>query len=191
MKKCQFCRESIDEDAIVCKYCKNKQRVLPPMTIDEKKHLIKSTLIILGVLVIYFILYFISVMINDSQNRRLITNEKKQSKNDKETYIVKSSIPVDSIFNLSSDEYYVLFYNSSDMYFDYLFNSYHGSTDIYSVILDSESSNKIITNGKSNSKASSVDELRINGTTLMQIKKGINVRYIEDVSAIKDILLEQ
>ena len=58
MKKCQFCRESIDEDAIVCKYCKNKQRVLPPMTIDEKKHLIKSTLIILGVLVIYFILYF-------------------------------------------------------------------------------------------------------------------------------------
>jgi len=141
---------------------------------------IKTTLIVLGVVVLVFLLfYFITLAIND-KNRKL--NTKEEEKNPAE--IQYSEILGDDTFVMTPDEYYVLFYDFDSpnaVYYDYLCNQYSSVKGqyIYKVDLGNGFNKKFIATNKTKKKAKKAGDLKVKEATLLKVVKGKNKGYIE------------
>ncbi len=145
----------------------------------------KSIIITLVVVVVVFLLfYFITVMINNS-NRKLNTKEPTEE----EVSIQYYEILGDDTFVMSPHEYYVLFYDFEGpeaVYYDYLFNQYAGVENqyIYKVDLSKGFNKKFIAEDETNKKAKKAGDLKVKEATLIKIRKGKNVDYIEGSSQV-------
>lgn len=97
-----------------------------------------------------------------------------------------------TIFNKLDEEYYVVFDNfsskNSDVYLKYILDSTTSDLPIYKVDMSLGVHDKLY-NENSNSKVQKSLDLKIKGVTLMKVKKGKNVLYLEDLDKIKSELI--
>lgn len=102
-----------------------------------------------------------------------------------EAVITYEDALIGTVFNRPEKEYYVLFHNfdnNSNVYLNNLINSYEGT--LYEVDM-SYGTNKNYVSEESNKSAQTSEKLRIKGETLIKIKNGKNVLYIEGIDNIK------
>lgn len=159
---------------------KSKQIIEDEYT-QSTKSIIITLLVVLGVFLLF---YLVTVLINNN-NRKLNTKDPEEV----ETKIQYLEILGDSTFTMIPDEYYVLFYDFEGIeavYYDYLFNQYAGVEDqyIYKVDLNKGFNKKFIAEDKTNKKAKNAGELKVKDATLIKIKKGKNVEYVEGSSQV-------
>lgn len=108
----------------------------------------------------------------------------------KETKIDYEYINIGTIFNRSEGTYYVMFddYSSSisyDMYINTLLDE--SEKTVYKVDMSKKENSKYASS-ESNKKASSVNDLRINGKTLIKVSNGKIKDYIEGSDNIEAYL---
>lgn len=98
---------------------------------------------------------------------------------------------VGTIFNRPEKVYYVAFDNFGEdnvnMYFKYILNNYEGDTPIYKVDM-SLGINSKYSSETGNPNAKGFDDLAIKNPTLIKIKNGRIISYIEDIAKIKSEL---
>lgn len=108
------------------------------------------------------------------------------------TEVSYSKMVFGTMLNRPQDEYYVLAYSSEDNkanYYNALASTYSNKEDglyVYYIDLkDSMNKNYLATNGQTNSKAKKISELKVGELTLIKVKNGEIVKYIEDIEGIK------
>lgn len=107
-----------------------------------------------------------------------------------ETEISYEFIGIGTVFNRELDTYYVLFDNyksnyTKDAYINYLADT----SDIKTYKVDmNDFANAKYASEESNPKAQKVEDLKINGITLMKVQKGKNVKYITGSEEIEKYL---
>ena len=147
---------------------------------DNKTKVVITLLIVLTVLSLF---YLVTVLINN-KNRALKTTEPEQE----DVSIQYQEILGDNTFTMSPKEYYVLFYDfdgPSAAYYDYLYKTYAAKDGnyIYKVDLGSGFNKKFLSKD-TNPKAQKAGQLKVEEATLIKIKNGKNVAYIEGPSQI-------
>ena len=96
---------------------------------------------------------------------------------------------IGTVFDKYEEEYYVVFDEFSkkpNKYLDSILDAYNNDEEalrVYKVDM-SYGINDQYKSTKSNKKASKSEDLRINGATLMKIKDGKNVLYLDDLDKI-------
>jgi hypothetical protein len=151
---------------------------------DEYTQSTKSIIIALVVVLVVFALFYVlTVFINDS-SRKLNTKEPEVV----EPEIQYLEILGDNTFTMSPREYYVLFYDFDGpeaAYYDYLVDKYASVENqyIYKVDLGNGFNTKFIAE-KTNKKAKKAGDLKVKDATLIKIRKGKNVEYIEGSSQV-------
>lgn len=97
-----------------------------------------------------------------------------------------------TIFNRLDSEYYVVFdkFESEklDVYFKYIIDSASTKLPIYKVNMDLKVNAKYASD-TSNPKVQNVNDLKIKGVTLIKIKNGKNVLYLDNIEKIKTELI--
>ena len=105
------------------------------------------------------------------------------------TEISSEYISIGTVFTRNMNEYYVLFDDfsglKSDSYVSYLASK--SNLKVYKVDM-SKPENKSFSSETSNPKAKRSNELKINGITLVRVKNGKIVNYIETSSKIEEYL---
>ena len=153
---------------------------------EEQKEMLHF-LIVLGVIVILVIgVYFLSKMF-------ILDNSLFEVNYTPGTVNSERAI-VGTIFNRPEKEYYVMVYDESSsqaVYYSALSSNYVKKQDkalpVYRVDLNSElnQSYYVGKDGKSNSKATKVSELKFKDLTLLKISNGKISKYLEDEESIK------
>lgn len=159
---------------------------------NKTNTLFKLMFILLGLGILVFISYFMAVVLVNRQFEKE-REYKKSLKIDPVEQIQYEEILGGSIFNINMDDYYVLIFDFDGVdssYAQTILNSYKNKEDhksIYIVNLNNGFNNHL-KGDTSNSKAKNIEELKINTSTLINIKtKQINY-YIEGIDAINTIL---
>lgn len=152
-------------------------------TNNENDNRTKIVIMLLIVLVVLSLFYLVTVLINN-KNRALKMNEPKEE----EVSIQYQEILGDNTFTMSPKEYYVLFYDfngSSAAYYEYLFTTYSSKEGNYIYKVDLGSGfNKRFLSDKTNPKAQEAGQLKVEEATLIRIKNGKNIAYIEGPSQV-------
>ena len=156
---------------------------------EEQKEVYKLIMIILIVVAILSLVYLFS--------RAFISKDLFKSKEEtKTTSTIKTpefdytKIIVGELLNRPYDEYYVLAFDStSDLSFDYnnMINAYNGKTKMYALDLN-DGFNKKYVGEKSNPQATNIEELSFGEITLLKIKNGKIVKYLENKNDIRSEL---
>lgn len=151
---------------------------------DEYTENTKGTLITLGIVILVCGLFYLITVLISNSNKGLDTKEPSKETASIQYYEILGN----DTFVMSSDEYYVLFYDFDDpssVYYEYLFNQYGGVEGqyIYKVDLGKKFNTKFISD-ETNSNAQKASELKVKNATLIKIKNGKNVSYIEGDSQV-------
>ena len=155
--------------------------------LNKKKGLpseVKKTIIIIVVAVVLLVgMYFLTTVIlnKDSDDNSKIT----------ENAIQYDEILAGESFNQSEDEYYVIYYDSSNEYsvISSLISSYqlnNTETKLYSVDISNGINSKYVTDGKIVTKDAS--SLRVKDTTLIKFNDSEVSKVITDVNEITRVL---
>ena len=141
--------------------------------------------ILLGIIVLVLIIYGISkIFVKDDNSSTRVTTTGE---------INYDIITVGTMFNKVDSEYYVMIYdeeNPSAVLYSTIINEYLAKTDSLNVYF-CNLGNKLNSNyyvgsdGKSNPKATTIDNLALGDLTLVRIKNGKIVKYIEELDSIK------
>lgn len=164
---------------------RKQRRKMKQKQADEYTQSTKSIIITLFVVLGIFLLFYLLTLFINNKDRKLNTKEPEKV----ETAIKYDEILGDNTFVMSPHEYYVLFYDFEGpeaVYYDYLFNQYAGIENqyIYRVDLNKGFNKKFISNDKTNKKAKKASDLKIKDATLIKIREGKNVEYIEGSSQV-------
>lgn len=152
---------------------------------NEFTNLIKIVLIVTGIFLAFYLLTYL--ITSNSEN-------KKDDKDETEVTIQYDEILMSNLLKQSNSEYYVLAYDAEDVYYDayntYL-TSYSSKTNalrVYTSIL-SIGFNKPYYDADSESKTdvSSIEELKLNSSSLIKVKDG----KIESVYQGHDAIISQ
>ena len=154
-----------------------------------KEQIKEKIILIVCVLVIIIGTYFITAAIlpKRSNNNDLSSLNSSGLSLNYDNIIIASDT-----FSINKQKYMVLFFSEKDSK-DYLkttFNLYDSSDNeikLYKVNTD-ESINKFVKANESNKDASSIEDLKISGDTLITIENGKIVSYIDDVDSILETL---
>lgn len=148
----------------------------------------KFIYIVLGVICVFCLFYLFTLFV--------LNKDTKVKNDDVETVISLDTTIVGRSLSMPEDNYYVIFYDPKNEEvnekFSQIIRNYTYSTDddhtkLYSVDMSS-SFNKKYVGEKSNVNPSKVSDISIKGTTLMVVKKGKVVEYIEDETKIEELL---
>lgn len=167
------------------KNTQNSKEVLKNFDNDnDAKKVIKCVVIVLA---IFAVMYLLTVLILKKSSTDYIT-----SKNES-TSIQYSEILAGTSFSKKDDEYLVLFYDmdeDSESIYSNLISDYEAKEEhlpIYYVNLSS-ALNKSVIADESNKDATSIEELKISGATLIKFTSNSISEYIEGEEAISDYL---
>lgn len=156
-------------------------------TRSEGEVLARKFLILLVIIVVVILgLYFGTSALIESRNNT--TDNSTTGK------VNTDVVTVGMMLNRPYDEYYVLAYNSEDVeaiYYSSLLTTYQqiGTSKLYFCDLNNSLNDKFNANGgESNPEAKEINELKLGKITLLKIKKGKIVKYIEDIEEIESIL---
>ena len=170
----------------------NRSKTLKQVEEIEDTTSLKTKInIVLCVLIFLGLFYLLAIHITN-KNANIDPNENNNTNNTNDNY---SEILLGSTFNRSESEYLVLYYdkNNTDISSTLSTSSldYTAKDDnltLYTVDMSNMYNKSYNTEEEPNRAPSNVDELRINGPTLIKISKGSVVEYIEGLEAIKDYL---
>lgn len=162
----------------------NKQKLLKDNSFDGNEELRRSILILVIMIIIIIGIYFLSAFLVDKRSK-----ENKISA----TKINYDVTLVGTILNRPYDEYYVLVYNKKEEnanYYNQLFDAYKEKEDAIKIYY-CDLSNKLnedYVSDKSNKNIISSEDFKFKGTTLLKIKDGKVISFIEDTSTIETLL---
>ncbi len=155
---------------------------------EEQKEVYNLIIIIMIVIAVLSCVYLFSraFISKDLFKKKEDTKTKETTKNVEFDY---SKIIVGELLNREYSEYYVLVFDSTDdMAFDYenMLSAYNKGK-IYQIDL-SEGFNKKYKSETSNPNAKTINELKFGKLTLIKVKNGSIVKYLEDKAAIRSEL---
>ena len=166
---------------------KNIKKVdIDKYTSEESKEVKKFIIILLSIIVLVLAVYGITRLIN-----------KDKDNNDDRTVTAGSidydKVSVGTLFNRADDEYYVIVYDgeaSNAIYYSALMNKYMNkekSNKVYFCDLSNELNKKYYVgeDKDSNPNATTSSELAFKDLTLIKIKNGKIVKYLETLDTIK------
>lgn len=146
---------------------------------EEQKEIKKFIIIVISLIVLIIGVYlFTTFVVNKDDSKKTITQGKVQYDN----------IILGTLLNKSDDEYYVLVFDSTDINNTYIVNlaSIYVSSNklpLYTADL-SLSFNKPFIADQSLYNKDNVEGLKVKGTTLIKVKDGSIVKFIEDTDLI-------
>ena len=166
---------------------KNTKKVdIDKYTSEESKEVKKFIIILLSIIVLVLAVYGIT---------RLINNNKDNNEDRKVTAgaIDYEKVSVGTLFNRADDEYYVIVYDgeaSNAIYYSALMNKYMNkekSNKVYFCDLSNELNKKYYVgkDKESNPNATISSELAFKDLTLIKIKNGKIIKYLETLDTIK------
>lgn len=147
---------------------------------------------IISVLISFFTFYLLTVYIvnKDSKN-----DDNKNITQSEEKTISYDKILLGRSFSMENEEYYVIYYDSSDedisSIYNELISNYRAKDDglsIYYVDMNDGLNKSHSTTEESNKNPNTVEDLSINGPTLIKVQAGKVINYIEGESEIRAIL---
>lgn len=151
---------------------------------DEYTQSTKTILITTGVVLAVFGMFYLMTILLNNSKRGLNTKEPTKE----EAAIQYFEILGDDTFEIDKDEYYVLFYDFNgpkSVYLDYLFDQYSKAQNQYIYKVDlSNGFNKKFISEETNEYAGNASELKVKDATLIKIRYGENVSYVEGSSQI-------
>ena len=169
---------------------KKVKKIKKERYVSETEEEVRRLIIILIVITLFVVgMYFVSKRIVDKRNTNTNTTQ------DTEASISYDVISVGTLLNRPYTEYYVLAYDSEDedaMYYSSLLSNYKSKKekekiyflDLGNALNKSYKSDSIT----GNASAKSIEDLSFGNITLLKIKKGAIVSYIEDLSKIESEL---
>lgn len=148
---------------------------------NEMKGLIKTIIIVLASFLVCYLLFLLMDKIGMFEKGY----ERPDNSSNEFTY---NTAIIGTVFNRPENEYYVAFdEENGNNYFDSLLSLYKGSLQIYKVNM-SLGINAKYKSEIGNSKAIRSNELKIATPTLIKIKNGSIVRYLESINDIESEL---
>lgn len=155
-------------------------------TSEESKEVKRFIIILLSIIVLVLAVYGITRLINkdkDNNNDRTVTAGS----------IDYDKVSVGTLFNRADNEYYVIVYDGeapNAIYYSALMNKYmdkEKSNKVYFCDLSNELNKKYYVgeDKDSNPNATTSSELAFKDLTLIKIKNGIIVKYLETLDTIK------
>lgn len=141
------------------------------------------------ILIIFCVFYFVTYLVTGSNNK----------KDDSDNGTTVTSISYDNIilgrsFSMSDEEYYVLYYDTTDSelnsIYSTLVSTYKGKDEtlpLYTVNMG-DAMNKAYVGDAANYSATNASELVINGPTLIKYNNGVIIEYSEGEEAIRNYL---
>ena len=173
------------------KFNKNKNKKIKETKYisEEAKEIRNFVIILISIIVIVLIVYAVSkVFMKDEKNTTEDTVQEGKIDYDK--------VSVGMIFNRNYDEYYVAVYNEENnqaVLYSTIITNYVSEKDSLKVFfcdLGNYLNEKYYVgkDGTSNHNATKVDELGFKDLTLLKIKNGKIVKYIEDFDTFKEEL---
>ena len=148
---------------------------------EEQQEIRSFIKILLGLVLIFLVLYFLSTKFMGKGNSIKRTNQSGKVQYD--------SISIGTLLNKADSEYYVLVFDSDDLNNSYIINkasSYKSNQDskpLYTADLSLEF-NKTFLSDQSFYHKNSVDGIKFKGTTLVLVKEKNIVKFIETVDDI-------
>ena len=147
---------------------------------------------IISVLISFFTFYLLTVYIVNKDSK---TDDNKNITQSEEKTISYDKILLGRSFSMENEEYYVMYYDSSDedisSIYNELISNYRAKDDglsIYYVDMNDGLNKSHSTTEESNKNPNTVEDLSINGPTLIKIQAGKVINYIEGESEIRAIL---
>lgn len=159
---------------------KNAQKVIKYQN-EDTNEIKKLILILLGIIIIVFLLFFITSKYLLKDGFQKSTSETKQVE------ISYSTLNVGMLFNRPYEQYLVFAYdktNSDSAYYNALISAYTGKEKIYTLDL-SIPKNKEYIKEKANKNAKNVAELAFEEVNLIEIKNGRIVDFLTDIKEIE------
>lgn len=166
---------------------KNKKKVSMQVNVtDEAINYLKTIFIVFTC----FLLIYGIVMLLDKKG---VFDRGYEAPQLSEAEISYDYILAGTMFNRQDSEYYVVFdkFNTKDenVFLKYILNSASVETPIYKVNMNVKV-NKQYFSDTSNPKVQNVNDLKIKGVTLIKIKNGKNVLYLDAIEKIKAELIK-
>lgn len=160
---------------------KKKNEIKSSKLSDETKNLIKTIIIVVVSFGICYLLFLLLGKIGMFE----AGYEKPESEETKFTY---NTAIIGTVFNRPEDTYYVAFdEEDGNVYFDTLLSSYAGKLKIYKVNMTLSINDKY-KGSEGNYKAKTSSELSIVSPTLIKIKDGKIIKYLEELEKIEEEL---
>lgn len=152
---------------------------------EEQKEIMKFLILLVVIVVCVVGVYFFT--------RAFVTKDLKEDKTEETTpaAINYNVTIVGSLLNRPYDEYYVLAYDSESV----SINKYQGvystytnkekAIKMYYIDLGNALNSSYYSEDETNPNAQSIDELKLGDFTLIKVKNGKIVKYIEDFDSVK------
>lgn len=156
---------------------------------EEQKEIRNFILILLGVIIVVLIVYGVSKI--------FIKDDKDNANQDEVTSgtIDYDVVSIGTMLNRNEDEYYVMIYDIEDtqaVYYSAIINIYsnkENSKRLYYCDLGNKLNEGYRSeDGNSNPNAKKIDELALSDLTLIKVKKGKIVKYLDNIDTIKSEL---
>lgn len=146
---------------------------------EEQREMLRFILVLAVVVLLVFVVYFVS--------KKLIVDKSIYEVSYETGTVNYERAIAGTIFNRPESEYYVIVYDETKtdaVYYSAMSSNYVSKQDkalkVYHVDLSSEMNKSYIAkDGKSNSKATKTSELQFKDLTLLKIKNGKIVKYLE------------
>lgn len=164
-----------------------KAKKINSKQIREENEMIKFIKMIIVVTIIFGAFYALTIFINKDE-------EKNKGNEGTEVKIQYDEILIGNIFSQKPDNYYVLIEDTDDknvQVYEMYFNQYKSKKDairVYTAILNNMFNSKF-----KNDEAvysDSIDELKVTGTTLLEIENGSIKKYYDTDESIRNVLKE-
>ena len=159
--------------------------------IDESYSLKYKIIVVLCVIIFLALFYLLAVHITNKNSSSSSSNDTKETS----TTSDYSERLFGSSFNRSESEYLVIYYDkgNSDLFSELNtavtdYSTKDDSLTIYTVDMSSMYNKAYVTEEDTNKSPSNIDELRINGPTLIKITNGEVTSYVEGTESIKEYL---
>lgn len=153
---------------------------------DDEKLVVKFIVVLIIISLIAVGFYFISKNIVKNRDDNIVESN---------VTISYDKVNVGMILNRPYDEYFVMVYDSSDndaMIYSSLISKYSQKEDslkIYYCDLSNKLNKEFVSSdGTTNSNAKSVSEFKFGQVTLIKVRNGKIVSYIENIDTIKSAL---
>ena len=143
---------------------------------EEQQEIRSFIKILIGLVLIFLVLYFLSNKFVGNDNNIKRTNQSGKVQYD--------SISIGTLLNRADNEYYVLVFDSEDLNNSYIVNkassykSNHDSKPLYSADLSLEFNKKFVSD-ESFYRKDTLDGIKFKGTTLVFVKDKHIIKFIE------------